>query len=149
MLHRHWRIHILRNQRANDHFLILLHRFGTNIYIFLLGHWMTIAMKLIYPLLWKQFNILRLLFRTKMMKSLTMNPQMRMMSYQIFRTLQRPPSSRTIFLEHFLTVQLSTARLKCAIILSYVFVHVQSIPVHGGKTIKSLFIMIMNARWVS
>ncbi len=76
MLHRLWRIHILSNQRANNHFLIVLHRFGTNIYVFLLGDWKTIAMKLIYPLLWQQFNILRLFFRTKMMKSLTMNPQM-------------------------------------------------------------------------
>jgi hypothetical protein len=30
-----------------------------------------------------------------------------------------------------------------------VFVHVQSILVHGGKTITSSFMMIMNARWVS
>ncbi len=149
MLHRHWRIHILRNHRASNHFLIVLHRFGTHIYVFLLGNWKTIAMKLIYPLLWQQFNILRLFFRTKMMKSLTMNPQMMMMSIHTFRTLQRPPSSWTIFLECFLTVQLSTGHLKCAMILGYVFVHVQSIPVHGGKTIRSWFIMIMNARWVS
>jgi hypothetical protein len=39
MLHRHWRIHILRNQRANNHFLIVLHRFGTNIYGIMLGNW--------------------------------------------------------------------------------------------------------------
>jgi hypothetical protein len=149
MLHRHWRIHILRNQRANNLFLIVLHRFGTNMYIFLLGNWRTIAMKLIYLLLWQQFNILRLFFRTNMMKSLTMNPQMTMMSYCAFRTLQRPPSSQTIFLERFLTVQLSTGHLKCAMILGYVFVHVQSIPDHGGKTIRSLLIMTMNARWVS
>jgi hypothetical protein len=31
-------------------------------------------------------------------------------------------------------------------ILCYVFVHVKSIPVHGGKTITSLFILVMNAR---
>jgi hypothetical protein len=105
-------------------------------------------MKLIYPLIWQQFNILRLVFGTKMMKSLTINPQMRMMSYHAFRNLQRPPSSQTIFLERFLTVQLSTGLPKCAMILGYVFVHVQSIPVHGGKTIRSLFIMIINARWV-
>jgi hypothetical protein len=139
----------LRNQRANNNFLIVLHRFGTNIYFFLLGNWKTIAMKLIYPLLWQQFNILRLFFRTKMMKSLTMNPQMRMMSNHAFRTLQRPPSSQTIFSERFLIVQLSTGHLKSAIILGHVFVYVQSIPVHGGKTIRSLFIVIMNARWVS
>ncbi len=74
-------------------FLIVLHRFGTNIYVFLLGNWKSMAMKLIYPLLWQQFNILRLFFKTKMMKSLTMNPQMMMMSIHAFRTLQRSPSS--------------------------------------------------------
>ncbi len=47
-------------------------------------------MKLVYPLFWQQFNILRLFFKTKMMKSLTMNPQMRKMSSHAFRTLQRP-----------------------------------------------------------
>jgi hypothetical protein len=31
----------------------------------------------------------------------------------------------------------------------FCFVHVQSIPVHGGITITSLFIMIMDAWWVS
>jgi hypothetical protein len=50
---------LLRNQRANNHFLIVLHRFGTNIYVFMLGNWMGIVMKLIIPLLWQQFNILR------------------------------------------------------------------------------------------
>ncbi len=59
MLHRYWRIHILRNQRANNHFLIVLHRFGTNIYVFMLGNWKGIVMKLIILLLWQQFNILR------------------------------------------------------------------------------------------
>ncbi len=34
MLHRHWKIHILRNQRAKNHFLIVLHRFGTNICLY-------------------------------------------------------------------------------------------------------------------
>jgi hypothetical protein len=53
-----------------------------------------------------------------------------------------------MFLECFLTVQLSTRRLKWAMILGYVFVHVQSISVHGGITITSLFIMIMDAWWV-
>ncbi len=61
MLHRHWRINILRNQRANNHILIVLHRFGTENYVFLLGNWKGIAMKLIYLLLWQQFNFLRLL----------------------------------------------------------------------------------------
>jgi hypothetical protein len=42
MLHRHWRINILRNQRANNHILIVLHRFGTEKYIFLLGDWKSI-----------------------------------------------------------------------------------------------------------
>ncbi len=108
-------------------------------------------MKLIFLLFWQQFNILILFFKTKMMNSLTMNPQiqMRKMSIHTFRTLQRPPSSRKIFLERFLTVLLSTGRLKCAMILRYVFFHVQSIPVHGEKTVTSLFILIMNARWVS
>jgi hypothetical protein len=149
MLHRHWRIHMLKNQRANNHFLIVLHRFGTNLYVFLLGNWKTIARKLIYSLLWQLFNILRLFFKAKMMKSLTMNPQMRKMSIHAFRTPQRPPSSQKIFLERFVTVQLSTGHLKCAMILGYVFGHVQSIPVHRRKTIISLSIMIMNARWVS
>jgi hypothetical protein len=60
MLHRHWRINILRSQRANNHFLIVLYRFCTNIYVFMLGYWKSIAMKVIYLLLWQQFNILRL-----------------------------------------------------------------------------------------
>jgi hypothetical protein len=81
------------------------------------------------------FNILRLSFKAKMMKSLTMETKMKKMTIHTFRTLQRPPSSQKIFLEHFLTVQLSTGHLKCAIILGFVFVHVQSIPVHGGITI--------------
>ncbi len=61
MLHRHWRINILRNQRSNNHILIVLHRFGIEKYIFLQGNWKSIAMKLIYPLLWQQLNILRLI----------------------------------------------------------------------------------------
>jgi hypothetical protein len=87
MLHRHWRIHMLRSQRVNNHFLIVFHRFGTNIYVILLGNWKTIAIKLIYPLLWQQFSILRLFFKTKMMKFLTLNPQMRKMSIHAFRIL--------------------------------------------------------------
>ncbi len=138
---------MLRNQRANNHFLIVLHRFGTNIYVLLLGNWKAIAMKLIIPLLWQQFNSLRLSFKTKMIFALTLKVQM-MMSICSFRTLQRPPSSQKKFLERFLTVQLSTEHLKCAMILGHVFVHVQSIPVHGGITIRSLFIMIMDAWWV-
>jgi hypothetical protein len=70
-------------------------------------------------------------------------------AFPFIRTLQRPPSSRKIFLERFLTVQLSTGYLKCGMILGIVFVHVESIPVHGGITITSLFIMIMDAWWVS
>jgi hypothetical protein len=68
------------------------------------------------------------------------------MSIHAFKTLQKTPSSQKIFLERFLTVQLSTGRLKCAMVLGFVFVHVQSIPVHGGITRASLFIMIMDAR---
>ena len=64
---------------------------------------------------------------------LTLKPQMMMMSYHIFRTLQRPPSSQKIFLEHFHTVQLSTGHLKCAMILGFLFAHVQFHPNHGGK----------------
>jgi hypothetical protein len=79
---------------------------------------------------------------------LTLKAKM-MIAFPSIRTLQRPPSSRKIFLERFLTVQLSIGRLKCAMILGFVFVHVQSIPVHGGITITSLFIMIMDAWWVS
>jgi hypothetical protein len=57
-------------------------------------------------------DILRLFFKAKMMKSLTMTAKMRKMSYHAFRTQQRPPSSQKIFLELFLTVQLSTGHLK-------------------------------------
>jgi hypothetical protein len=58
------------------------------------------------------------------------------------------PSKTPIILKDFLrvTVQLSTGHLKCAMILGFVFVHVQSIPVHGEITRTSLFIMIMHAR---
>jgi hypothetical protein len=42
---------------------------------------------------------------------LTLKPQMRMMNIHVFRTLQRPPSSQKIFLERFLSVQLSTGHL--------------------------------------
>ncbi len=89
------RIHMLRNQRANNHFLIALHRFGTNIYIFLKGNWNIAAIKLIYQLLWQQFNILRLSFKIKMIFLLTLKAKM-MMSICSFRTLQRPPSSQKI-----------------------------------------------------
>jgi hypothetical protein len=54
MLHRHWRINILRKQRANNNILIVFH--STEKYIFLLGDWMTIAMKLIYLLLWQKIK---------------------------------------------------------------------------------------------
>ncbi len=147
MLHRHWRIHILRNQRANNHFLIVLHRFGTNIYVFMLGNWKGIVMKLIIPLLWQQFNILRKVMR-QMNFPLTLKATM-MIAFPSIRTLKRPPSSQNIFLDRFLTAQLSTGRLKCAMILGFVLVHVQSIPVHGGITIISLFIRIMDAWWFS
>jgi hypothetical protein len=83
-----------------------------HIYVFLLGNWKPIAMKLIIPLLWQQFNILRLSFKTKMILPLTLKAKM-MMSIRSFRTLQRLPSSRKIFLERFLTVQLSTGSQMC------------------------------------
>ncbi len=67
------------------------------------------------------------------MMALTMKAKMRKMSYHAFRTLQRPPLSQKIFLECFLTVQLSTGRLKCGTTLNFVFVHVQFHPNHGGK----------------
>jgi hypothetical protein len=60
------------------------------------------------------------------------------------------PTKTPIVSKDFLRVlphcQLSTGHLKCAMILDFVFVHVQSIPVHGGITRTSLFIMIMDAR---
>ena len=55
--------------------------------------------------------------------------------------LQNPtkaPSSQKIFLECFLTVQLSTGRLKSRTSLNFVFVHVQIHLNHGGK--KTIFI---------
>jgi hypothetical protein len=66
--------------------------------------------------------------------------------YSQLQNPTRPPSSQKIFLECFLTVQLSTGHLKCAMILGFVFVHVQSIPVHGWITGTLLFTMIMDAR---
>jgi hypothetical protein len=66
---------------------------------------------------------------------LTLKAKM-MIAFPSIRTLQRPPSYQKKFLEHILTVQLSTGHLKCAMILGFVFVHVQSIPVHGGITNK-------------
>jgi hypothetical protein len=70
-------------------------------------------------------------------------------SFSLHQNPTKTPSSWEIFLERFLTVQLSTGHLKYAMILGFVFVHVQSIPVHGGITITSLFIMITDAWWVS
>ncbi len=52
---------------------------------------------------------------------LTLKAKM-MLVFSSFRTLQRPPSFRKIFLECFLTVQLSTGHLKCATTLNFVFV---------------------------
>ncbi len=97
MLHRHWRIHILRNQRANNHFLIVLHRFGTNMYVFMLGDWKGIVMKLIIPLLWQQFNILRKNMR-RMNFPLTLKAKM-MTAFLSIRSLQRPPSRRPRWLD--------------------------------------------------
>ena len=135
--------HFEEPENQQPFFDCILHRFGTNIYVFMLGNWKSIVMKLIYLLLWQQFSILSL-FMIQMNFPLTLTKMM--IVFPSFRTLQRPPSSQKIFLERFLTVQLSTGRLKCAMILGFVFVHVQSIPVHGGITRTSLFIMIMDAR---
>ncbi len=112
MLHRDWRINNLRIQIAKSYFFNVLHPFGTEAHVFLLGNWKSIVIQPIYPLFWQRFDILRLFFKAKMMKALTMNPQMRKMSIHIFRTLQRPPSSQKNFLERFISVQLSTERLK-------------------------------------
>ncbi len=106
MLHRHCRINNLKIKRAKSYFFNVLHLFGTETCLFLLGDWKSIAMQSIYLLKRQQFDILRLFFKAKMMKSLTMKVKMRKMSYHTFRTLQRLPSSQKIFLEHFLTVQL-------------------------------------------
>ncbi len=134
---------------SQDFFVIVLHRFGTEIYIFLQGNWKSIAIKPIYPLQRQQFNILRLfliqIFRTKMIILLTLKAKM-MIVIHYFRTLQRPLSSQKISLERFLTVQSSTGRLKCATTPNFVFVHVQVIPDHGGEKVRSSFMMIMNAR---
>jgi hypothetical protein len=78
-------------------------------------------------------HILRLFFKANMIFPLTVNPQMTKMSYHVFRTPQRLPSSQKIFLEPFLTVRLSTGCHKCATTLNFVFVHVQFHPNHGGK----------------
>ncbi len=66
-----------------------------------------------------------------------------------YSRLQNPTKTPIVskdFLERFLTVQLSTGRLKWATTLNFVFVHVQVIPDHGGKKYISLFMMIMDAR---
>ncbi len=81
-----------------------------------------------------------------MMKTLTMNPQMRKMSIHNFRTLQRPPSSQKISWKRFLSVQLYTGHLNWRTTLNFVFVHVQIHPNHGGENIISLLMMIMDAR---
>jgi hypothetical protein len=68
--------------------LIVLHGFGTEKYVFQLGDWKTTAVELIYLLFWQQFNILRLFFKAKMMKALTMKAKIRKMTIHAFRTLQ-------------------------------------------------------------
>jgi hypothetical protein len=69
--------------------------------------------------------------------------------YSRLHNLTDPP----IILNNFFRVLphclIITGYLKCAMIIHYVFVHVQSILVHRGKIITSLVILIMNARWVS
>ncbi len=133
MLRRDWTIKNLRIQINKSYFFNVLHPFGTETYVFLLGKRKSIVIKPIYPLFWQQFNIWTDFFRLKMMKALTMNPQMTKMNIYVFRTLQRPPSSQKFFLERFLTVQISTRHLKWRTTLSFVFVHVQIHPNHGGK----------------
>ncbi len=70
-------------------------------------------------------------------------------SFSLHQNPTKTPTITKYFFERFLTVKLSTGCLKCVMILGFVFVQVQSIPVHGGITITSLFIMIMDAWWVS
>jgi hypothetical protein len=77
-----------RIQNANNNILIVLYRFGTEKYVFLLSDWKTIAVKLIYPLLWQQFNILRK-YMIQMNFPLTLKAKM-MIVCPSFRTLQRP-----------------------------------------------------------
>ncbi len=48
------------------------------------------------------------------------------------------PPIINVLQERFLSVQLSTGRLKCATTLNFVFVHVQFHPNHGGE--KNIFI---------
>ncbi len=67
----------MKIERAKNYFFNVLHPFGTETYVFLLGNWKNIAMKPIYLLLRQQFDILRLFFKAKMMKSLTMKAKMR------------------------------------------------------------------------
>jgi hypothetical protein len=50
MLHRHWRINNLRIQIAKNYFFSVLHMFGTETFVFLLGNRKSIAMKPIHPL---------------------------------------------------------------------------------------------------
>jgi hypothetical protein len=45
MLHRHCRINNLRIERAKSYFFSVLHPFGTETHVFLLGNWKNIAMK--------------------------------------------------------------------------------------------------------
>ena len=79
------------DQESQQPYLIVLHRFGIKVYVFMLGNWKSIAMKLIYLLLWQQFNILRK-FMIQMNFLLTLKAKM-MKVFPSFRTLQRPPSS--------------------------------------------------------
>ena len=90
-LHRHWRINNLRIQRAKNYFCNVLHLFGTETYVFLLGNRKNIAIKPIYPLFWQQFDILRLLFKAKMIFPPTLNPQMRKMTIHALQNPTKTP----------------------------------------------------------
>jgi hypothetical protein len=100
------------DSHEQEQFVQCLTPIGTETYVFSKCKRRSIVIQPIIPLSLQQFDILRLLFKAKMMKALTMMLQMRMMNIHFFRTLQRPPSSQKNFLESFLSVQLSTGPLK-------------------------------------
>ncbi len=146
MLHRHWRINILRNQRANNHFLIVLHRFGTNIYVFVLGNWKSIAMKLIHPLLWWRFNIQRK-FMIQMNFPLSLKAKM-IIVFPSFRTIQDPHHLKRFFrvVPHCLVIHWASQMCNNPK-LCFWPCSIHSSP--WREKMRFLFMMIMNAKWVS